>query len=130
VIAQVGYYRWRRRRLLRCAPLHHHFQFLGWTENKIVVRFWIASALCALLGAASLKMDTTDGMPGAGKQEFPNRSDGRYVYQQPRIARMHTDKIETSRLAERTSGTEPRSVAAPRGATTGRGFMLEARSRR
>ena len=28
-------------------PLHHHFQFLGWAENKIVVRFWIASALCA-----------------------------------------------------------------------------------
>jgi len=55
VIVQVGYYKWRRRRLLRCAPLHHHFQFLGWAENKIVVRFWIASALCALLGAASLK---------------------------------------------------------------------------
>ena len=48
VILQVGYYKWRRRRLLRCAPLHHHFQFLGWAENKIVVRFWIASALCAL----------------------------------------------------------------------------------
>ena len=47
VIVQVGYYKWRRRRLLRCAPLHHHFQFLGWAENKIVVRFWIAAALCA-----------------------------------------------------------------------------------
>jgi phospho-N-acetylmuramoyl-pentapeptide-transferase len=56
VIAQVGYYKWCRRRLLRCAPLHHHFQFLGWAENKIVVRFWIASALCALLGVASLKL--------------------------------------------------------------------------
>ena len=56
VILQVGYYKWRRRRLLRCAPLHHHFQFLGWAENKIVVRFWIAAALCALLGAASLKL--------------------------------------------------------------------------
>jgi phospho-N-acetylmuramoyl-pentapeptide-transferase len=56
VIAQVGYYKWRRRRLLRCAPLHHHFQFLGWPENKIVVRFWIAAALCALLGVGSLKL--------------------------------------------------------------------------
>ena len=46
VIVQVGYFKWRRRRLLRCAPLHHHFQLLGWAENKIVVRFWIASALC------------------------------------------------------------------------------------
>jgi phospho-N-acetylmuramoyl-pentapeptide-transferase len=56
VIVQVGYYKWRRRRLLRCAPLHHHFQFVGWAENKIVVRFWIAAALCALLGVASLKL--------------------------------------------------------------------------
>jgi phospho-N-acetylmuramoyl-pentapeptide-transferase len=54
VILQVGYFKWRRRRLLRCAPLHHHFQFLGWPENKIVVRFWIAATLCALLGVGSL----------------------------------------------------------------------------
>jgi phospho-N-acetylmuramoyl-pentapeptide-transferase len=54
VILQVGYFKWRRRRLLRCAPLHHHFQFLGWPENKIVVRFWIAATLCALLGVGSV----------------------------------------------------------------------------
>ena len=47
VILQVGYYKWRRRRIFLCAPLHHHFQFQGWAENKIVVRFWIAAALCA-----------------------------------------------------------------------------------
>ena len=64
VILQVGYYKWRRQRLLRCAPLHHHFQFLGWAENKIVVRFWIAAALCALLGTASLKLG---GEGGKGK---------------------------------------------------------------
>ena len=46
VILQVGFYKWRRRRLFLCAPLHHHFQFRGWPENKIVVRFWIAAA-CA-----------------------------------------------------------------------------------
>ncbi len=50
VILQVASYKWRRRRLFLCAPLHHHFQFRGWPENKIVVRFWIAAALCALLG--------------------------------------------------------------------------------
>jgi len=60
VILQVGYYKWCHRRLLRCAPLHHHFQLLGWAENKIVVRFWIAAALCALLGTASLKL-TVEG---------------------------------------------------------------------
>ncbi len=55
VILQVGSYRYRRRRIFRCAPLHHHFQLAGWPENKIVVRFWIASALCAILGLAALK---------------------------------------------------------------------------
>ena len=55
VILQVGYFKWRRRRIFRCAPLHHHFQFKGWPESKIVVRFWIAAVLCAVLGLAALK---------------------------------------------------------------------------
>jgi phospho-N-acetylmuramoyl-pentapeptide-transferase len=55
VILQVGYYKWRGRRLLLCAPLHHHFQFLGWAENKIVVRFWIAATLFALVGVGALR---------------------------------------------------------------------------
>lgn len=81
VIIQVGYYKWRRRRLFRCAPLHHHFQLLGWAENKIVVRFWIAAALFALLGTASLKLGASDGNP-------PNRSAGASVPEGPRIARI------------------------------------------
>jgi phospho-N-acetylmuramoyl-pentapeptide-transferase len=81
VILQVGYYKWRRRRLFRCAPLHHHFQLLGWPENKIVVRFWIAAALCALLGTASLKLGAADGTPDAHRKEFMNLSDGNYVYE-------------------------------------------------
>jgi len=56
VILQVAVFRWRRRRVLRCAPLHHHYQFLGWPENRIVVRFWIAAALCAIVGLAGLKL--------------------------------------------------------------------------
>ncbi len=60
VILQVGWYRWRRRRIFLCAPLHHHFQFRGWPEDKIVVRFWIASVLCAVLGLAALKTRSTD----------------------------------------------------------------------
>lgn len=63
VLLQVGCYRWLRRRIFRCAPLHHHFQFQGWAENKIVVRFWIASALCALLGIAALKVTVKDDAP-------------------------------------------------------------------
>ena len=65
VILQVGSYKWRRRRIFLCAPLHHHFQLRGWTENKIVVRFWIAAGLCALVGLASLKVNV--GEAGNGK---------------------------------------------------------------
>ncbi len=63
VLLQVGYYKWRRRRVFLCAPLHHHFQLRGWAEGKIVVRFWIASALCALLGVAGLKLSVKDDVP-------------------------------------------------------------------
>jgi UDP-N-acetylmuramyl pentapeptide phosphotransferase/UDP-N-acetylglucosamine-1-phosphate transferase len=38
--------------------LHHHFQLQGWTEDKIVVRFWIAGALCAVLGLVGLKFNS------------------------------------------------------------------------
>ena len=38
------------------APLHHHFQKLGWPESKIVVRFWIVGALFALLAVSTLKL--------------------------------------------------------------------------
>ncbi len=67
VILQVAVYRCRRRRVLLCAPLHHHFQFRGWPEAKVVVRFWIASILCAALGLAILKGHVTDDGP-AGRQ--------------------------------------------------------------
>ena len=53
VILQVGYYKLRKRRIFLCAPLHHHYQFLGWPESKIVMRFWIAAALCAAVGLGS-----------------------------------------------------------------------------
>ncbi|MHB8899177.1 MAG: phospho-N-acetylmuramoyl-pentapeptide-transferase [Thermoguttaceae bacterium] len=60
VILQVASYRWRRRRIFLCAPLHHHFQLLGWPESRVVVRFWIASAFCALVGLAALKLHVTE----------------------------------------------------------------------
>jgi phospho-N-acetylmuramoyl-pentapeptide-transferase len=43
-------------RVFLCAPLHHHFQYLGWAESKIVTRFWIIAACCALLSLATLKL--------------------------------------------------------------------------
>ena len=57
VLMQVGCCKLRGRRVLVVRPLHHHFQFLGWPENKIVVRFWIASALAAIAGLGVVKLD-------------------------------------------------------------------------
>ena len=56
VMAQVTSYRLTGKRILACSPLHNHFVFRGDSEAKIVVRFWISSALLALLGIASLKI--------------------------------------------------------------------------
>ena len=56
VMLQVGSYRLRnKKRLFLCAPLHHHFEYKGWAETKVVIRFWIISFLLAIVGIASLK---------------------------------------------------------------------------
>lgn len=52
VALQLASYRVRGRRLFLCAPIHHHFQFAGWTETQIVRRFWCAAALFAVAGLA------------------------------------------------------------------------------
>ena len=56
VIAQVTSFRLTGKRVLACSPLHNHFVFSGQPETKIVVRFWIGSALLAMLAVASLKI--------------------------------------------------------------------------
>ena len=56
VMLQVGWFKWRDERLFRCAPLHHHFQFQGWPERKIVARFWLASFICAATALALVKL--------------------------------------------------------------------------
>lgn len=63
VILQVGSFRMTGKRIFRCAPLHHHFQFLGWPESKIVARFWIVSALCAMIGLGALKINHPKNPP-------------------------------------------------------------------
>lgn len=52
VIIQVISYKATKRRVFRMSPLHHHFELGGWPETKVTARFWIASALCSLAGAA------------------------------------------------------------------------------
>ena len=56
VIVQVSSYRLRRKRVFRMAPLHHHFELLGWPETKIVVRFWIIAALLVMLSLSTIKL--------------------------------------------------------------------------
>jgi phospho-N-acetylmuramoyl-pentapeptide-transferase len=50
VVIQVVSYRLRGRRIFRMTPLHHHFELIGWAEEKITLRFWIVAALAGLLG--------------------------------------------------------------------------------
>lgn len=56
VILQVGSYRLRGKRIFKMAPLHHHFELKGWAESKVVIRFWIAGAICALITLSTLKI--------------------------------------------------------------------------
>ena len=56
VILQVASFRLRGRRIFRMAPLHHHFEHLGWPEPLIIVRFWIGSIICALIALSTLKL--------------------------------------------------------------------------
>jgi len=56
VILQVASYKWRnKKRIFLCSPLHHHFEFKGWPETKVVMRFWIISLILAMIAVASLK---------------------------------------------------------------------------
>jgi phospho-N-acetylmuramoyl-pentapeptide-transferase len=56
VVLQVGSYKLRRKRIFKMAPLHHHFEALGWTESKIIARFWIAGLVLALFALTTLKL--------------------------------------------------------------------------
>jgi phospho-N-acetylmuramoyl-pentapeptide-transferase len=66
VILQRSVFKYRRRRfgleyakthrVFRRAPLHHHFEMLGWPETQVVVRFWIVGILCAILALSTLKL--------------------------------------------------------------------------
>ena len=56
VILQVGSYKLRGKRIFRMAPLHHHFEAMGWQESKIIARFWIAGLVLAVFSLATLKL--------------------------------------------------------------------------
>ena len=56
VIVQVASFKLTGKRVFRMAPIHHHFEQLGWTESQIVIRFWIIAIVLALAGLATLKL--------------------------------------------------------------------------
>jgi phospho-N-acetylmuramoyl-pentapeptide-transferase len=56
VIVQVASYKLTGKRVFKMAPIHHHFEHLGWTESQVVIRFWIIAVVLALIGLATLKL--------------------------------------------------------------------------
>jgi phospho-N-acetylmuramoyl-pentapeptide-transferase len=56
VMLQVGSYKLRKKRIFKMAPIHHHFELMGWSESKVIVRFWIASLVFALFALTTLKL--------------------------------------------------------------------------
>jgi phospho-N-acetylmuramoyl-pentapeptide-transferase len=56
VILQVASYQLTGKRIFRMAPLHHHFELTGWSESKVIVRFWIAALIFALFALTTLKL--------------------------------------------------------------------------
>jgi phospho-N-acetylmuramoyl-pentapeptide-transferase len=56
VILQVASFKTRGKRIFKMAPIHHHFELLGWPETKVIVRFWIVSLVFAILALATLKL--------------------------------------------------------------------------
>ena len=56
VVLQVGSFKLRGKRIFKMAPLHHHFEQLGWTESKVIARFWISGLILALFALTTLKL--------------------------------------------------------------------------
>ena len=56
VVLQVASFKLRGKRIFKMAPLHHHFEQLGWAESKVIIRFWIAGLVMALFALTTLKL--------------------------------------------------------------------------
>jgi phospho-N-acetylmuramoyl-pentapeptide-transferase len=56
VILQVASFKLRGKRIFRMAPIHHHFELMGWSESKVIVRFWIVALVFALFALTTLKL--------------------------------------------------------------------------
>jgi phospho-N-acetylmuramoyl-pentapeptide-transferase len=59
VLIQVFSFQTFRKRVFLMAPVHHHFEILGWSETKIILRFWIVAAVCAAIGFTVYQQSVT-----------------------------------------------------------------------
>ena len=75
VLIQIGAFRTFRKRILRCAPLHHHFEFLGWSEGRVVTRFWGAAAVCAACAVAIVAFGAQQRAAPRDESPLARRSD-------------------------------------------------------
>jgi phospho-N-acetylmuramoyl-pentapeptide-transferase len=84
VMLQIASFRLFGRRPLRCAPLHHHFQLCGWSEDKIVVRFWIAGAICSIAALVTLR----GPLPALRQAQRPAPAESQAHQELPRAAEL------------------------------------------
>jgi phospho-N-acetylmuramoyl-pentapeptide-transferase len=56
VMVQVASFKLRGKRVFRMAPLHHHFELIGWNESQVIIRFWIVALIFALFSLSTLKL--------------------------------------------------------------------------
>jgi phospho-N-acetylmuramoyl-pentapeptide-transferase len=56
VMLQVASYKMTGKRIFKMAPIHHHFEQIGWSESKVIIRFWIVGIILALMSLGSLKL--------------------------------------------------------------------------
>jgi phospho-N-acetylmuramoyl-pentapeptide-transferase len=59
VLLQVFSFQAFRKRIFLMAPIHHHFEILGWSETKIILRFWIVASVCAAIGFTVYQQSVT-----------------------------------------------------------------------
>ena len=64
VIIQVGFFKLTGKRVFLMAPIHHHFEKLGWTESQVVIRFWIIAVILALVGLSTPEAEVGSDDPG------------------------------------------------------------------
>ena len=65
VIIQVAVFKTRRKRVFKIAPIHHHFELLGWAETTVIVRFWIIAGLAVAFGLGLFYAEFISyGLPG------------------------------------------------------------------